>query len=49
MAEIKGLEFDHVIVEAPTQILRQSPQGWCDLYVALTRATQSLHILGPMP
>lgn len=49
VAEIKGLEFDHVIVEAPTQILRQSPQGWCDLYVALTRATQSLHILGPMP
>ena len=36
----KGLEFDNVVVVEPAAILRQSPRGHSDLYVALTRATQ---------
>lgn len=49
VAEIKGLEFDHVIVVDPAGIIAQSPQGWQDLYVAVTRATQSLSLLGEIP
>ncbi|MDO4910018.1 MAG: AAA family ATPase [Corynebacterium sp.] len=45
----KGLEFDHIIVVHPEEFLEESPQGWQDLYVALTRATQSLTVVGPMP
>lgn len=44
--EIKGLEFDHVIVVDPEGIIKESPQGLQDLYVALTRATQTLSVLG---
>lgn len=47
--EIKGLEFDHVIVVDPAGMLEESPQGWQDLYVAVTRATQSLTIVGELP
>lgn len=46
---IKGLEFDHVIIVDPTRIVEQSPQGWQDLYVAYTRATQSLTVIGQPP
>ncbi len=46
--QFKGLEFDHVIVVNPTQIA-ESPQGRNNLYVALTRATHSLHIIGELP
>ncbi|WJZ02511.1 HelD family protein [Corynebacterium freiburgense] len=46
---IKGLEFDHVILVEPATIIESSTQGWQDLYVALTRATQSLTIIGAMP
>lgn len=49
VAEIKGLEFDHVVVVRPTEIVEASPQGWQDLYVAVTRATQSLTVIGPLP
>ena len=49
-AQVKGLEFDHVIVVDPRKIVEASPQGWQDLYVAVTRATQSLTVFGdPIP
>lgn len=47
--DIKGLEFDHVILVDPTAIIGQSPQGWQDLYVAVTRATQTLSLIGEIP
>ncbi|AEP70187.1 HelD family protein [Corynebacterium pseudotuberculosis] len=49
VSNIKGLEFDHVIVEDPQRIVGSSPQGWQDLFVALTRATQSLTVIGELP
>lgn len=48
VAEVKGLEFDHVIIEEPMDIVGASPQGWQDLYVAATRATQTLTMIGPL-
>lgn len=42
----KGLEFDHVIVVEPDQVIASSPLGLQDLYVAITRATQSLTLVG---
>jgi DNA helicase IV len=41
----KGLEFDAVIVLSPDEILRQSPKGGQDLYVAVTRATRRLTVV----
>lgn len=38
----KGLEFDHVVVVEPSEILADGPG---DLFVALTRATQALHVV----
>ncbi|WP_181896861.1 AAA family ATPase [Corynebacterium senegalense] len=49
VAQCKGLEFDHVVVVEPEAIVGSSPQGWQDLYVAITRATQTLTVIGPMP
>ena len=49
VGEIKGLEFDHVIVLEPAGIVEASPQGWQDLYVAVTRATQTLTVVGEWP
>jgi len=46
---VKGLEFDDLVVAAPEQILRSSPLGAHDLYVALTRATRSLVITTSEP
>ncbi|WP_370917420.1 helicase [Corynebacterium sp. CCM 9204] len=46
---VKGLEFDHVVVLDPAAIVGQSPQGWQDLYVTYTRATQSLTVIGRPP
>ena len=43
--EIKGLEFDHVVVVNPRAIVAASPQGLQNLYVAVTRATQTLTIV----
>jgi ATP-dependent exoDNAse (exonuclease V) beta subunit len=43
--DVKGLEFDAVYLVEPTQILRESPRGLNDLYVALTRATQRLGVI----
>jgi DNA helicase IV len=45
--QAKGLEFDSVLVIDPERILAESPRGYSDLYVALTRATQRLGILAP--
>ena len=44
--DIKGLEYDHVILVNPEEIVAQSPQGLQDLYVAATRATQTLTLIG---
>lgn len=46
---VKGLEYDHVIVRDPAAIIAASPQGWNNLYVAVTRATQTLTIVGELP
>ena len=43
--QVKGLEYDHVVVVAPDEIMSGSIQGMQDLYVALTRATQQLHVV----
>jgi DNA helicase IV len=44
--QAKGLEFDSVLVVDPDLIVVESPRGLSDLYVALTRATQRLGVLG---
>lgn len=46
VGDMKGLEFDHVVVVEPDKIIEASPQGWQDLYVAVTRATQTLTVVG---
>ena len=46
VGEMKGLEFDNVVVVEPSKIKEASPQGWQDLYVAVTRATQTLTVVG---
>ncbi|WP_084524183.1 3'-5' exonuclease [Nocardia inohanensis] len=43
--DVKGLEFDAVILAEPHRILGESPRGMNDLYVALTRATQRLAVV----
>ncbi len=47
----KGLEFDAVVLLAPSEILTQSPMGGHDLYVAMTRATRRLTVVqeGALP
>jgi DNA helicase IV len=42
--ETKGLEFDHVFVIDPLAISAQASHG-SDIYVACTRATQTLHLV----
>lgn len=42
--DTKGLEFDHVYVVDPDAISRQASRG-SDIYVACTRATQTLHLV----
>ncbi|CAL9460280.1 HelD family protein [Streptomyces albus] len=44
--EAKGLEYDATLVVSPAQIADESPAGLRTLYVALTRATQRLEVLG---
>jgi len=43
--QAKGLEFDHVIVAEPSKIAAEVSDGSRQLYVALTRSTQTLKIL----
>ncbi|QAU52487.1 Helicase IV [Corynebacterium pelargi] len=45
----KGLEFDHVVLLDPKAMVEESPQGWQNLYVACTRATQTLSVIGELP
>jgi superfamily I DNA/RNA helicase len=45
--QVKGLEFDSVLVVDPERIMTESPRGRNDLYVALTRTTQRLGVLHP--
>ncbi|GAA2836923.1 HelD family protein [Kribbella solani] len=47
--EAKGLEFDSVLVVDPDGIVIESPRGLRDLYVALTRCTQRLGVVGELP
>ena len=47
--EMKGLEFDHVTLKEPREILAGSPQGLHNLYVAITRATQTRPVVGTWP
>jgi DNA helicase IV len=51
VAEAKGLEFDCVVLVEPAGILSDSLRGVNDLYVALTRSTQRLHVVhsGELP
>jgi hypothetical protein len=45
--EVKGLEFDSVLVVDPQRVLDEGVRGHNDLYVALTRPTQRLGVLSP--
>lgn len=45
----KGLEFDAVIVVEPARIVAAHPRGAHHLYIALTRAVSSLHVLHSEP
>jgi DNA helicase IV len=45
VAGAKGLEFDTVVIVEPAVIVEESRRGLNDLYVALTRATQRLHVV----
>jgi AAA domain/UvrD-like helicase C-terminal domain len=49
--QAKGLEFDSVLIADPSAILRESPRGRSDLYVAVTRATKRLGVIadGSLP
>jgi DNA helicase IV len=47
--EIKGLEFDGVVVVDPQAILDGATRGSGDLYVAVTRATTRLAVVHPGP
>ncbi|WP_329106461.1 AAA family ATPase [Micromonospora sp. NBC_01699] len=48
---VKGLEYDHVIVVEPAQIVAAEPRGLHRLYVVLTRAVSRLAVLhhDPLP
>lgn len=43
--QVKGLEFDDVVLVEPARVIAESPRGLNDLYVALTRATQRLIVV----
>ncbi|MDT4915032.1 MAG: hypothetical protein QOC66_4160 [Pseudonocardiales bacterium] len=45
VAGAKGLEFDAVVLVEPAAIVAESARGLNDLYVALTRPTQRLHVV----
>ena len=43
--DTKGLEYDHVVIVDPAEILASSERGANDLFVAMTRATQRLTLV----
>jgi DNA helicase IV len=47
--ETKGLEFDSVVIVEPDDIITGSARGVGALYVAMTRPTQRLHLVGTRP
>jgi DNA helicase IV len=47
--ETKGLEFDAVVIVEPDDIITGSARGVGALYVAMTRPTQRLHLVGTKP
>lgn len=47
--QAKGMEYDHVLVVEPATIANRGPAGLRQLYVALTRSTQSLIVLHTSP
>ena len=47
--EVKGLEFDGVVVVNPHDILGDDPRGARLLYVAMTRAVQELAFVTTAP
>ncbi|SDC71961.1 DNA helicase IV [Sanguibacter gelidistatuariae] len=47
-AQVKGLEFDAVVLEEPADIYT-GPGGASDLYVAMTRPTKYLHVTHSRP
>ena len=47
--QVKGLEFDAVILLEPADIVGESRRGSNDLYVAMTRPTQRLLVLHARP
>ncbi|MFG2532578.1 HelD family protein [Streptomyces sp. NPDC048516] len=44
-AQAKGMEYDHVLVVEPATIANRGPAGRRQLYIALTRSTQTLTVL----
>ena len=46
---VKGLEYDHVIVHEPADIVAAEPKGLNRLYVVLTRAVSRLSVLHAKP
>jgi DNA helicase IV len=49
VSQVKGLEFDSVVLIEPAAILAASARGANDLYVALTRPTQRLRVVHSAP
>ncbi|MFV2088038.1 HelD family protein [Micromonospora sp. LOL_021] len=47
--EVKGLEYDHVVVVEPAGIVAAEPRGLHRLYVVLTRAVSRLTVLHAEP
>jgi DNA helicase IV len=43
------LEFDAVVIAEPARIVAAEPRGIQRLYVALTRAVSSLHVIHAEP
>ncbi|NJP68646.1 HelD family protein [Streptomyces spiramenti] len=48
-SQAKGLEYDHVLVVEPATLADRGPSGLRQLYVALTRSTQTLTVLHTAP
>jgi DNA helicase IV len=47
--DVKGLEFDAVVVVNPAEVFDGTPRGARLLYVAMTRAVQVLRMIGDAP
>ena len=49
VSQVKGLEYDRVVLVEPADIVAAEPRGMNRLYVALTRAVAELVILHSKP